>query len=62
MYFMIAFMNTSNVFLPMLACADPEGGGGRGSGSPLRFVRGGVLCGCSMGRRGGPKVVFISLL
>ena len=41
----------------------PEGGD-RGSGPPppLRFVRGGVLHGCLMGRRGGPKVVFIFLL
>ena len=29
---------------------------------PLRFVRGGVLCRWFMGRRGGPKVVFILLL
>ena len=41
----------------LLTCADPEGGD-RGSGPPLRFVRGGVLCGGLMGRRGGPKVVF----
>ena len=32
--------------------------GDRVSGPPLRFVRGGVLCGCLMGRRGGPKVVL----
>ena len=31
-----------------------------GGGPPLRFVRGGVLCGCLMGRR-GPKVVFIAM-
>ena len=40
-------------------------GGGPGSGPtppPLRFVRGGVSCGCLMGRRGSPKVVFIFLL
>ena len=34
-------------------------GGGRGSGPPLRFVRGGVLSRSLMDRRGGPKVVFI---
>ena len=31
-------------------------------GSPLRFVRDGVLYGYLMGRRGGPKIVFILLL
>ena len=30
-----------------------RGGGGRGSGPPLRFVRGWVLCRGLMGRRGG---------
>ena len=34
----------------------------RGSGPPLRFVRGGVLCRGLMGRRGGPTVVFTLLL
>ena len=41
------------------------GGGDRGSGNnlpPPKFVRGGVLCGCLVGRRGGPNVVFILLL
>ena len=37
-------------------------GGDRGSGPPLRFVRGGVLCGYLMGMRGDPKVVFILFL
>ena len=37
-------------------------GGDRGSGPPLRFVRGGVLCRGLMSRRGGPKVVFNLLL
>ena len=27
--------------------------------TPLKFVRGGVFCGCLMGRTGGPKFVFI---
>ena len=40
-----------------LPCADPEGE--PGVRTPLRFVRDGVLCGGLMGRRGGPKVVFI---
>ena len=31
----------------------------RGGPGVLRFVRGGVLCGGLIGRRGGPKVVFI---
>ena len=43
--------------LPYSPSADPEGGD-RGSGPPLRFVRGGVLCRGLMGRRGGPTVVF----
>ena len=47
----------------VLSCADPEGGGGGpGVRTLLRFVRGEVLHGCLMGRRGGPKVVFIFLL
>ena len=37
------------------------GGGARVRTPPLRFVRGGVLCGGLMSRRGGPKVVFILL-
>ena len=36
------------------------GTGGPDPPPPLRFVRGGVLHGC-LGRRGGPKVVFIFL-
>ena len=44
------------------ASADHEGGGDRGSGPPLRFVRGGVLCRGLMDRRGGPTVVFTLLL
>ena len=46
---------------PYLTSADPEGGD-RGSGPPLRFVRGGVLCSGLMGGRGGPTVVFALLL
>ena len=46
------------------SCADSEGGGGRGGGGagvqtpPENIVRGGVLCGCLMGRKGVPKVVL----
>ena len=36
--------------------------GGPGIRTPLRFVRGGVLCRGLMGRRGGPTVVFTLLL
>ena len=38
-----------------------RGGGGVGPDPPppLRFIRGGVLCGYLMGSRGGPKVVFL---
>ena len=41
-----------------------RGGGETGSGHPPppKFVRGGILCGCLVGRRGGPNVVFIILL
>ena len=44
----------------MSSSADPEGG--PGVRTPLRFVRGGVLCRGLMSRRGGPKVVFNLLL
>ena len=42
------------------ASADPEGG--PGVRTPLRFVRGGVLCTCLMGRRGDLTVVFTLLV
>ena len=38
------------------------GTGGLDSPPPLRFVRGGVLCGCLLAKRGGPNDVFILLL
>ena len=40
-------------------CVDSEGGGGL---DPLGYVRGGVLCGGLVGRRGGPKVVFFHIM
>ena len=39
-------------------CMRGFGGGGFRVPPPLRFVRGGVLYGCLMGMRGGPKVVL----
>ena len=38
------------------------GTGGPDTPPPLRFVRGGVLCGYLMGRRGGPMVGFLPYL
>ena len=43
-------------------CGSRGGGGGPDTPPTPRFVRGGVLCWCLLGKRGGPKVIFILFL
>ena len=47
---------------PLTSRIQRGGGGDRGSGPPLRFVRGGVLCRGLMGGRGGPTFFFTLFL
>ena len=59
------YISNENNLVVLIFCrwqARIQRGGDRGSGPPLRFVRGGVLCRGLTSRRGGPTVVFTLLL